>query len=296
MLSPELLKQIKLIQIRTSRIVNDVLAGEYQSAFRGRGMEFEEVREYMPGDEIRTIDWNVSARMNSPYVKQFREERELTVILMVDLSSSGEFGSVSQFKNEIAAEVAAILAYSAIKNNDKVGLIVFSSGIDLYIPPKKGRAHIYRVIKEILTIKPEAGKTSTKYCLEYLLKVVKRKAVCFLISDFIEEGLEHSLQLSNKKHDLIAVSITDPREVALPDVGFIELEDAETGEIILIDTSDFALRKSFAKSTDQSKNELSEMFRKCDIDHISIRTDTPIIDPIKRFFQKREKKNIRMIR
>jgi len=290
MLPAELIKQIKLIQIRTSRLVNEVMAGNYQSAFRGRGMEFEEVREYLPGDDIRTIDWNVSARMNSPFVKQYREERELTVILMVDLSSSGQFGTVSKFKNELAAEIAAVFAYTAIKNNDKVGLIVFSDHIDKFIPPQKGRSHIYRVIKEILTIEPLAGKTNIPSAIEYLIKVVKHKAVCFLISDFQAPEISQSLKLCNNKHDLIAVSITDPREISLPDVGFIELEDAETGEVILVDTSDFSLRKQFNKSAKEDEQKLEQLFRQCDIDHIPIRTDKPFIDPIQKFFVYRNQK------
>lgn len=290
MLSPELVKKIREIQIRTNKLVNEILAGEYQSAFRGRGMEFESVREYQAGDDIRTIDWNVSARMNAPFVKQYQEERELTVMLMIDLSSSGEFGSTKKFKNEVAAEIAAIFAYSAIKNNDKVGLIVFSDDIDLFIPPKKGRAHIYRVIREVLTLKPKAGKTNIPHALEYLMKVLGRKTVCFLVSDFIEEDLKKVLQLANKKHDLIAVSITDPREMALPDAGFIELEDAETGEIIVVDTSDPYLRKTFKQASANERESMENLFKQCDIDHIAIYTDKPVIPPIKRFFIAREKR------
>lgn len=291
MLSPELVQQIKDIQIRTHRLVNESLAGTYHSAFRGQGMEFEEVREYLPGDDVRSIDWNVSARMNFPYIKKYREEREITVMIVVDLSPSGEFGTTDRFKNELAAEIAAILAYTAIRNNDNVGLLVFSGAIEHFIPPGKGRSHIYRVIKEILTIKPKhhaENKTDIPGALQYLTKVVRRKAICFLISDFIDANdLQQPLTLTNKRHDLIAVSITDPREIRLPDVGFIEFEDAETGEVVLIDTADLNLRAHFETSSDADMETRDDMFRRCDVDHIPIRTDQPIIDPIRRFFRQR---------
>ncbi len=292
MISAELFKQIKAIQLRTSYLVNDILAGEYTSAFKGRGMEFEEVREYRIGDDVRNIDWNVTARMhNVPYVKEYREERELTVMLLVDVSSSGEFGSHDKLKNEVAAEVASILAYAAIKSNDKVGLIVFSDKIERYIPPKKGRSHIWRVIRSILTFKPEGSQTDISVPLEFLTKVAHRKTVSFLISDFIAEGFKKPLQMAKKKHDLIAVSVVDPRELEFPAVGFIELEDAETGETMLIDTYDSATTKGFKALNEKQLTERERFFRSLNVDHIMIRTDRSYIDPIVRFFLRREKRS-----
>ena len=246
MIPKEILKKVKQIQIRSSRLVNDVMAGEYVSVFKGRGMEFEEVREYQIGDDIRTIDWNVTARLGRPYIKIFAEERELTIMFLVDLSSSGKFGSVRQFKNEIATEICALLALSATRNNDKVGLILFTDKIEKFVPPKKGKTHVLRVIREVLYFKPEGKGTDISTALEYLIKVTKRKTVSFLVSDFITEGFEHTLRIANKRHDIIAVSVTDPRELEIPDIGFVELEDAETGETTLIDTTDKKVREKFS--------------------------------------------------
>lgn len=291
MISAELFKQIKAIQIRTNYLVNDILAGEYSSAFKGRGMEFEEVREYRIGDDVRNIDWNVTARMhNIPYVKEFREERELTVMLLVDVSSSGQFGSHNKLKNEVAAEVASILAYAAIKSNDKVGLIVFSDKVEQYIPPKKGRAHIWRVIRSILSFKPEGIKTDIAAPLEFLIKVAHRKTVSFLISDFIAEDFKKPLRMSKKKHDIIAVSVVDPREMELPSIGFIELEDAETGETIMIDTYDTNITRGFKLINQKQLIERERFFRSLNVDHILIRTDRSYVEPIMRFFLKREKR------
>ncbi|RLA93722.1 MAG: DUF58 domain-containing protein [Deltaproteobacteria bacterium] len=284
MLSREIIKKIEKIHIHTNYLVNDVFAGEYESAFRGRGMEFEEVREYTPGDEIRSIDWNVTARMGRPYVKEFREERELTVMLLIDVSSSGLFGTVKAFKNEVAAEVGAILAFAAVKSNDKVGLIIFTDTVERFIPPEKGRSHVWRVIKEVIGFKPQKKNTDIKMALEFLNRVLNRRAVCFLISDFISEGYEKTLRITSKKHDLIAVTITDPRERELPRVGFIELEDAETGETILIDTSDETLRKGFRQMSEEKIKKRNELFRSMGVDYIDIQTDRPLIDPIMRFF------------
>ncbi len=284
MLSREIIKKIEKIHIHTNYLVNDVFAGEYESAFRGRGMEFEEVREYTPGDEIRSIDWNVTARMGRPYVKEFREERELTVMLLIDVSSSGLFGTVKAFKNEVAAEVGAILAFAAVKSNDKVGLIIFTDTVERFIPPEKGRSHVWRVIKEVIGFKPQKKNTDIKMALEFLNRVLNRRAVCFLISDFISEGYEKTLRITSKKHDLIAVTITDPRERELPRVGFIELEDAETGETILIDTSDETLRKGFRQMSEEKIKKRNELFRSMGVDYIDIQTDRSLIDPIMRFF------------
>ncbi len=234
--SSELLKKVRAIQIKTNHLVDDVMAGEYHTAFKGRGMEFSEVREYQPEDDVRLIDWNVSARMNQPYVKEFIEERELTVMLMVDASASGNFGSAQKRKNEIAAEAASILAFAAIKNNDKIGLIVFTDRIERFIPPKKGKAHVWNIIRSILDFDPEGKSTDLNLPLEYLAKVQKKKAATFLISDFQTQGYEKALKLAKQKHDLTAIYIRDPREKKMPDVGLIQLEDAESGEVMLADT------------------------------------------------------------
>lgn len=290
MLSSEVIKKISSIHIKTNYLVNDILAGEYESTFRGRGMEFEEVREYKPGDDVRSIDWNVTARTGHPYVKVFREERELTIMLMIDVSSSGQFGSVKELKNEVAAEVAAILAFSAIKNNDKVGLIIFSDRIERYIPPKKGRSHVWRVIREIVQYRPLKRETNINTSLEFFNKVMKRRSVCFLISDFLAEGYEKNLLITNKKHDVIAVTITDPREIVLPEVGFIELEDAETGESIVIDTYHKKTTKGFNILSRKRAVERKNKFRAMNVDCIDIVTDRSYIQPIMRFFKMREKR------
>lgn len=290
MIPKEILKKVRQIQIRSSRLVNDVLAGEYVSVFKGVGMEFEEVREYQAGDDIRTIDWNVTARMGHPYIKRFTEERELTIMFLVDLSYSGEFGSMKQFKNEIATEICALLALSAVRNNDKVGLILFTDKIEKFVPPKKGKTHVLRVIREVLYYKPENKGTDISIALEYLLKVTRRKAVCFLISDFITEGFEHALRIANKRHDIIAASITDPRELEIPNVGFVELEDAETGEITLVDTSDRKMMERFNRFNTKNMEERVKLFRSMGVDLIDVRTDRSYVEPIMKFFRAREKR------
>ncbi|OHB35095.1 MAG: hypothetical protein A2Y08_04380 [Planctomycetes bacterium GWA2_40_7] len=290
MIPKEILKKVRQIQIRSSRLVNDVLAGEYVSVFKGRGMEFEGVREYQAGDDIRTIDWNVTARMGHPYIKRFTEERELTIMFLVDLSYSGEFGSMKQFKNEIATEICALLALSAVRNNDKVGLILFTDKIEKFVPPKKGKTHVLRVIREVLYYKPVNKGTDISIALEYLIKVTKRKAVCFLISDFITEGFEHTLRIANKRHDIIAASITDPRELEIPNVGFVELEDAETGEITLIDTSDRKMMERFNRFNTKNMEERAKLFRSMGVDLIDVRTDRSYVEPIMKFFRAREKR------
>jgi len=290
MIPKEILKKVRQIQIRSSRLVNDVLAGEYVSVFKGRGMEFEGVREYQAGDDIRTIDWNVTARMGHPYIKRFTEERELTIMFLVDLSYSGEFGSMKQFKNEIATEICALLALSAVRNNDKVGLILFTDKIEKFVPPKKGKTHVLRVIREVLYYKPVNKGTDISIALEYLIKVTKRKAVCFLISDFITEGFEHTLRIANKRHDIIAASITDPRELEIPNVGFVELEDAETGEITLIDTSDRKMMERFNRFNTKNMEERAKLFRSMGVDLIDVRTDRSYVEPIMKFFRARAKR------
>ncbi|MBN1466022.1 DUF58 domain-containing protein [candidate division KSB1 bacterium] len=290
MIPKEILKKVKRIEITTRGLVNDVFSGEYHSVFKGRGMEFSEVREYQIGDDIRTIDWNVTARQGHPYVKVFEEERELTVMLLVDVSSSSDFGTFRQMKGEIAAEICALLAFSAIKNNDKVGLIIFSDSVEKFVAPKKGKSHVLRVIREILYHQPQGSQTNIGAALEFLSRVARRRAVTFLISDFISSGYEKALQIANKRHDIVSVTITDPREVELPDVGFIELEDAETGEIFLVDTANLEIRNEFASSTNASIAEREKLFRSLNVDYIDIRTDQSYIEPLMRFFRMRAKR------
>jgi len=290
MISKELLKKVRKIEITTNRIVNDVFAGEYHSVFKGRGMEFDEVREYQVGDDIRTIDWNVTARYGHPFVKRYVEERELTVMLLVDASSSGEFGTGWQLKGELAVEICALLAFSAIKNNDKVGLIIFTDKIEKVILPKKGRKHVLRVIRELLYFNPEQKKTDIKLALDYLNKILTRKAIVFLISDFLGTGYEMALNVANKRHDLIGITIRDPREIDLPPLGIIEFEDAETGETIVIDTYDNEIRKSFAEVSSEGRSNLELIFKKLGVDYINVMTDKPYINSIIRFFQKRARR------
>ena len=290
-LSPELLKTIKKIQVKTNHMVNDIMAGEYVSAFKGRGMEFSEVREYQPGDDVRLIDWNVTARMNQPFIKEFIEERELTLMLLVDVSSSGSFGSDQKFKNEIAAEVASIIAFAAIKNNDKIGLIIFSDKIEHHIPPKKGKAHIWNIIRTILSFKPEGKGTNLALPLEYLLKIQKKKATTFLISDFQDTNYEQQLKLANQKFDLIAINIIDPREETLPDVGMVFLEDLETGKTLLVNTHDPQMLKEHQKRCSQKKQDRKKVFNSIGIDTIEIFTNKSLTDPIIKYFKFREKKH-----
>ena len=290
MIPKELARRIRYIQIRTSKAVNDVLAGQYESVFRGRGMEFEEVREYLPGDEIRSIDWNVTARMGHPYVKRFVEERELTVVFLVDLSASGAFGSVARMKNEVAAELAALIAFAAVKNNDKVGLIVFTDTVELFIPPKKGTTHILRLIRELLYFTPRQVRTDITSGLDYLGRVTHKRAVVFLISDFLTSGFEKTMGVLGKRHDLIAVSVTDPREVSLPNVGLVELEDAETGELITIDTGSAGVRRQYEELGRERAARLKQLFASMAIDHIAVRTDADYVREIVRFFRARERR------
>ncbi len=290
MVPTEILKKVRRIEITTRSVVNDVFAGEYHSVFKGRGMDFSEVREYSIGDDVRTIDWNVTARMNRPYVKVFEEERELTVMLMVDASSSGEFGTVNQMKGEIAIEICALLAFSAIKNNDKVGLIIFTDKVEKFVPPKKGKTHVLRVIRELFYHEPQSSKTDIGVALEYLNRIANRRSVVFLVSDFMSEGFEKALQIVNKKHDMVAITIRDPREISLPNVGFIELEDAETGEVFLLDTADPSIRENFSQQSTRKQEELEKLFKSMSVDHVAISTDRPYVDPLIRFFRMRAKR------
>lgn len=290
MIPKEILKKVKRIEITTRGMVNDVFSGEYHSVFKGRGMEFSEVREYQIGDDIRTIDWNVTARMGHPYVKVFEEERELTVMLLVDVSSSGNFGTRYRMKGEIAIEICALLAFSAIKNNDKVGLIIFTDKIEKFIPPKKGKSHVLRVLRELLYHKPSGTQTDIANVLEYLNRVTRRRSVVFLVSDFINTGYEKALQIANRRHDVVSITVTDPREIDLPDVGFIELEDAETGEVILVDTSYAEVRSLYSKQSSQDIQIRNKLFRSINVDHIDIQTDKPYIEPLIKFFRMRARR------
>ena len=290
MIPREVLEKVRRIQIYTDRMVNDVLAGEYHSVFKGRGMEFDEVREYQPGDEIRTIDWNVTARMGHPFVKSFVEERELTVMLVVDLSASGKFGSLDKLKKDVIAEFCAVLAFSAIKNNDKVGLLLFTDRVEKYMPPKKGKNHVLRVIRELLFFEPEHKGTDIAAALEFLNQVAKRKTVAFLVSDFLAEGYDRDLRLSAQRHDLIAVSVLDPRERTLPGLGLLELEDAETGRRIVVDTGSRGFRREFERVTGAAVDARRDRFRSEGVDLIEIDTEQPYVQTLLKFFRKREKR------
>jgi uncharacterized protein (DUF58 family) len=288
----EILKKIRRLELRTRRLVDSMFAGSYHSVFKGRGMNFEEVREYTPGDEIRSIDWNVTARMNAPFVKKFTEERELTVMLAVDVSGSGDFGSVASSKRELAAEVASILAFSAIQNNDKVGLLLFTDEVELFIHPKKGRMHTLRLIREMLYFQPRRRGTNLTGALEYLNKVVTRRAVVFLISDFLDEGYERPLAVTARRHDLIAIPVVDPGEEDLPDVGIVTLEDPETGEQIDVNTSSRALRGAYLALEERRKKSVDQQFRKLGIDMIPLRTNEDYLHVLRAFFARREQRQL----
>jgi uncharacterized protein (DUF58 family) len=289
MIPKEILEKVRRIEIKTQSIVDSFLSGEYHSVFKGRGMEFSEVRGYVPGDDIRSIDWNVTARMGSPYVKKHVEERELTVMLVVDASASGDFGSAGMFKAETAVELCAVLAFSAIKNNDRVGLLIFTSGIEKYIPPKKGKNHVLRVIRELLYFRPSGKGTDIGEAVRFLNQVQTKKAVVFLVSDFFNEGFEAPLRVAARRHDCIAVTVLDPRERRLPDSGFIELEDPERGGTILVDTGSRRLREMYAKKMEEKGAALRQFFRATGIDEIPVSTGSDYVESLVRFFRKREK-------
>lgn len=284
----ELLKRIRRIHIRTSHVANDFFAGHYHSAFKGQGMEFEEVREYQPGDEVRRIDWNVTARQGRPFVKRFREERELTVMLLVDVSGSQEFGTAGQLKRELAAEAGATLAFSAIKNNDKVGMIGFSDRIERYVKPDKGTRHVLRVIRELLTLQSTGRGTDIAAALDYFNKVMRRRTVVFLISDFQDAGYERQLRVAKRRHDLIPVAITDRREVTLPKARFIELMDGETGELVTVDTSSRSFRRAVEEEARRRTEARQKLLKKMKTESIELATGESYIEPLTRFFRKRE--------
>ena len=289
MIPKELAKKIRYIQIYTSKTVNDVLAGEYQSAFKGSGMEFDEVREYQPGDEVRSIDWNVTARQGHPFVKRFHEERELTVMFMVDLSASGMFGTGTQTKSELAAELCALLSFSAVKSNDKVGLIMFTDHIERFIPPAKGVSHALRIIREVMGYRPEGRTTDIPGALDYLGKVIRKRCVVFMVSDFQGEEFAKSMRVLAQRHDLIAVSVADRRELELPDVGLLELEDSETGELVMVDTSSLAIRGNYSKLGAEEHSHLKTIFRSMGVDLLELMTGEDYARKLVQFFRHREK-------
>ena len=290
MIPQELIEKIRQIQIYTSRAVDASFAGQYESVFKGRGMQFDEVREYCPGDDVRTIDWNVTARTGRPYIKRFVEEREMTVMLVVDLSASGDFGTVDKMKNELAAEFCAVVAFAAAKNNDKVGLLIFTDRIEMYIPPKKGSRHVLRLIRELLYFKMPRRKTNIPIALDYLARVITKKATVFLVSDFIESDFKKPLSLLNKRHDVIAVCVRDRAEVNLPAVGLVEFFDAESGEVMLVDTSGRNWRRQYGSTSARRFDDLNNMLRSINIDCISISTDKPYIQDLIQFFHIRHRR------
>ena len=290
MIPKEILQKVRHIEIRTKGLVNDLFGGEYHSVFKGLGMTFSEVREYIPGDDIRMIDWNVTARSNAPFVKVFEEERELTVYLMVDVSRSGHFGTVDQFKSELAAEIAAVLGFSAIKNQDKVGLILFSDHVEKYIAPKKDKSHILRVVREVLFHEPEGTGTSIQSGLDFLMNVAKRKAVIFLISDFLDDGYWKSLKLANRKHDMIGIRIGDPAESELPDLGLIKVNDPETGKQFWADMSSESDRKDLSQTTKEKWEKFENECGRSRFDVINVGTDKDYVEPLMTYFRRREKR------
>ena len=290
MLSEETLKKIQRFHFQTKRLANDLFAGQYESAFKGRGMEFAEVREYQPGDDIRTIDWNVSARFGHPFVKVFHEERQLTVMLLLDLSGSNLFGTVNKFKRELLAEVAGMLAFMAIRTNDKVGAILFSSTAERYIPPKKGVSHVWRLIKEVFTYEPNDLNTNIDEALIYLNRVVRRHAIVFLISDCVDTGFEKSLRLTAKKHDLTIIRVSDPAEDELPNVGLIRLKDPETGQSVLINTGSKGINSRWRNYRKDQVAYISDFAKKAGIDMVELSTAGPVVEPLTRFFDARRRR------
>ena len=290
MSTSSLLKKVRKIEIKTRGLSNHIFAGEYNTAFKGRGMAFSEVREYQSGDDVRSIDWNVTARYNTPFVKVFEEEREMTVMLLVDVSGSGNFGTQKQFKREIATELSAILAFSAIKNNDKVGVIFFSDLVEEFIPPKKGKSHILRIIRQILSFNPKNKKTDLSQAIEYFNNVMKKRCICFILSDFKSPTFEKPLKVASKKHDIVAINIGDKREKELPNVGLVPFKDAETNSISLVDTSSQEVRDHFSRNQMKKQEQLHKLFPKCGVDIIDINTGQDYVKPLISFFKNREKR------
>jgi uncharacterized protein (DUF58 family) len=283
----DLLKKVRKIEIKTRGLSHHIFAGEYHSAFKGRGMAFSEVREYQYGDDFRSVDWNVTARFHHPYVKVFEEERELTVMLLLDVSGSGEFGTQSRYKNNMINEIAALLSFSAIQNNDKVGVILFSDRIEKFIPPKKGRQHILKIIRELIEIKPASRLTNLTIPLRYLANVIKKRSIAFLISDFMNEGFDDALRIVGKKHDLVALRIYDVRETELPDVGLIKMKDAETGALTWVDTGNVQVRNSYRNLQQKRIDDLNDLFVRAGVDQVSIASHEDYVKPLMRLFKKR---------
>jgi len=290
MLDPEFIKKIRKMHIKTGRMVNTMMAGQYRSVFRGAGIEFEEVREYSPGDEVKSIDWKVSARMGRPYIKLYQEERELVVMLMVDMSASVKFGTSDAVMREIAAEIAGVLAFNAVKNNDKVGAVLFTDQVEKYIPPQKGSAHVWRVIREIFSFRPEGRGTDIRSAVNYLSRVCRKKTVSFLVSDFHSANYIKELKIASRKHDLIGIVLSDPGEFQLPEAGIVTVKDFETGYVTVLDASDSGTRKSFEKlKLRQYRDTLSQM-KRADIDYIEINTRESVTEPLVRYFRLRERR------
>ncbi len=292
MISSDLQQKIRQIQITASKAVSDILAGEYHSVFKGRGMEFDEVRPYQPGDDVRTIDWNVTARTGEPHIKRYVEERELTILFLVDLSASGVFGSTGRLKNDVAAELCGLLAFSAIRNNDKAGLIAFTDDIELFIPPRKGTRHALRLIRDILHLRPQGCKTDINAVLNYVAKVQNKRAVVFLISDFRAPDFSKALRATAKRHDVIAVSITDPAELKLPKAGLLRLTDNESGGVEIVDTSNKQVRRHYQALAAERRRSLAQFFKKQAIDHIPLVTDDDYVVDLVRFFRSRERRRV----
>lgn len=290
MIPREILKQVRRIEIRTRGLVNEVFSGEYHSVFKGRGMSFAEVREYQYGDDIRNIDWNVTARSGAPFVKVYEEERELTVMLVVDVSASGEFGTQERLKGELAVEICGLLAFSAIKNNDKVGLIIFSDRVEKFVPPRKGRRHVLRVLRELLYHKPEGRGTDLRAALEYLTHVQRKRAVAFVVSDFQDEGFEKALSVAGRRHDVIAIRVGDEREEEFPALGYLELEDPESGEIAVVNSSDPDFRERFIQGVRRRRAELDRALRRSKVDVVDVVTGRPYVRPLMRFFEERARR------
>ncbi|MEO7042744.1 MAG: DUF58 domain-containing protein [Gemmatimonadaceae bacterium] len=287
-ISPEILKQVKRVELKTRGLVDALFAGEYRSVFKGQGMEFAEVREYTPGDEVRAIDWNVTARMNRPFVKRYVEERELTIVLALDISGSERFGTVARFKSDMMTEFAAIIALAAVRNNDRVGLIFFTNRVEHVVPPRKGKRHVLRIVRDLLAFEPKATGTDLKPALEYMQRTLRQHTVVFLVSDFQDEGYEHALKVLGRRHDIVAVTLNDPAEQTLPDVGLARMRDPETGEFLEVDTSDRRVRSAYADHIGAELAARRRLLRRAGVDEVALTTDGSVIEPLLKFFRTRE--------
>ena len=287
-ISPEILKQVKRVDMKTRGLVDALFAGEYRSVFKGQGMEFAEVREYTPGDEVRAIDWNVTARMNRPFVKRYIEERELTIVLALDISGSERFGTVARFKSDMMTEFAAVIALAAVRNNDRVGLIFFTDRVEHVVPPRKGKRHVLRIVRDLLAFQPRSPGTDLKPALEYMQRTLHQHTVIFLVSDFQDEGYEHALKVLGRRHDVVAVTLNDPAEQALPSVGLARMRDPETGQFLEVDTSDRQVRAAYAEHISAELASRRRLLRRAGVDEVELTTDGSVIDPLLKFFRTRE--------